>query len=71
MDTKIVLLHGFDDEQAIKVMRAVKAAVEEPRSVAFAVSTTTNRGWKLGDLIDHVGEEHRAFLAREEKGKMA
>jgi hypothetical protein len=71
MDTKVVLLHGFDDEEAIKVMRAVKAAVEEPRSVACAVSTRTNLGWKLGDLVDHVSEEHRAFLSREAKGRMA
>jgi hypothetical protein len=28
---------------------------------AFAASTQTNLGWKLGDLIEHVSEEHRQY----------
>jgi hypothetical protein len=71
METKVVILHGFDDEEATTIMRAAKAVIKEPRSVAFAMSTPMNLEWKLGELIDHVGEEHRAVWERNTKGRLA
>lgn len=60
MDTqKIVVLHGFTQDEAVTVMRAVKAALPSATDAAFAMSTPTNMEWKLADLFEHVGEEHR------------
>jgi hypothetical protein len=58
METKVILLHGFDQDEAIAIMRAVKAASKAPGDIAFATTTDTNRSWKVEDLIEHVGEEH-------------
>lgn len=70
MDTqKIIVLHGFSQEEAVLAMRALKAALpDSAATMAFAMSTPTNLGWKLKDLFSHVGEEHRQFLASQ-KGK--
>jgi hypothetical protein len=65
-DTKMVLFHGFSQEETLKLMRAVKQALADPREAAFAMTTETNLDWKLCDLIEHVGEEHRAMRARED-----
>ncbi|MBL8966075.1 MAG: DUF3783 domain-containing protein [Spirochaetaceae bacterium] len=69
MEQKIVVLHGFDPEEARAVMRAVKAALPSAADAAFAMSTPTNLEWKLADLLEHVGEEHRQF--RESRTKKA
>lgn len=68
MEPKVVLLHGFDDDELMNVVRAVKAAVQDPGSVAFASTTPTNVGWKVGELLDHVGEEHKAWANRSSAG---
>jgi hypothetical protein len=60
-DQKVVLLHGFSPEEALAVIRTLKTAVPSASDAAFATSTETNLGWKLGDLIEHVAEEHRHF----------
>ncbi len=67
MDQKIVLLHGFSREEVLAAMKALKEAVPAFAEAAFATTTATNVGWKLGDLLEHVGEEHKAFT--EMKGK--
>ena len=59
---KIVLLHGFTAEEAVAAMRALKAALPEAKDAAFAMSTPSNLEWKLKDLFEHVGEEHRQFM---------
>lgn len=61
---KLVLFHGLCQEDAIKAMRAVKAAVDDPAGIAFATSTPTNLGWKLEDIVEHVWEEHGAMTGR-------
>jgi hypothetical protein len=60
-EQKIVVLHGFSPEEAIAAMRALKAAIPGAQEAAFATTTETNMGWKLGDLIEHVAEEHRQY----------
>jgi hypothetical protein len=55
---KVVVLHGFDQEQISLVLKAVKQAVDDPHGIAFATTTPTNLGWKTSELIEHVVEEH-------------
>jgi hypothetical protein len=65
MATPVVLLHGFSNDQALALLRAVKRAAPEagldPAGIAFATSTPTNLDWKLGDLVEEVAGEH-AYL---------
>jgi hypothetical protein len=68
-EQKIVLLHGFKPEDALTAMRALKAALPSATDAAFATTTETNIGWKLGDLIDHISEEHRLFKETPKKGQ--
>jgi hypothetical protein len=56
---KIVVLHGFSPEEALAAMRALKSALPAASEAAFATTTDTNMGWKLGKLVEHVTEEHR------------
>lgn len=65
MDTqKIVVLHGFTQDEAVLAMRALKAALPaQATDIAFAMSTPSNLEWKLKDLFEHVGEEHAQFKA--------
>jgi len=57
-DFKAVILHGFTDEEALAVMRAVKALGLGAGSTAFATTTPASIGWKVGDLVEHLAEEH-------------
>lgn len=65
-DEKTIILHGFDQDDVIAIVRAVKAAVPTARDAAFATSTPSNLDWKLSDLLTHVAEEHRYY--RETRG---
>ena len=60
-EQKIVVLHGFSSEEALATMRAIKSALGSASEAAFATTTETNLGWKLGDLVEHVAEEHRQY----------
>lgn len=60
-DQKVVILHGFKPEEAMATMRALKAALPSGGEMAFATTTATNLRWKVGDLIDHISEEHSLF----------
>jgi hypothetical protein len=55
---KLVLMHGFTNEEAVAMMRAVKAASVDPEEIAFAITTSTNLEWKIKDLVDQVRYEH-------------
>lgn len=61
-DKHVIFLHGFSKDQAVAIMRSVKAAVENPREVAFSMSTPTNVEWKVKDLISEVAEEHEYMM---------
>jgi hypothetical protein len=58
MEGKVVFLHGFSKDEALAAMRAVKAAVADPASIAFSMSTETNLSWKVSDLVKEVSREH-------------
>jgi len=64
MEQKVVLLHGFEDDALLEIVRAVKNAVPDPENIAFASTTEVNLGWKVESLIEHVGEEHAAWKRR-------
>jgi hypothetical protein len=57
-EQKVILMHGFTPEEAFAAMRALKSALPAA-DTAFATTTETNLGWKVGKLIEHVAEEHR------------
>jgi hypothetical protein len=58
MDKRVIFMHGFTNQEALAVMRAVKAAVDDPGGIAFSMSTPTNLDWKVSQLIQDVREEH-------------
>jgi hypothetical protein len=58
MEGKVVFMHGFTKDEALAAMRAVKAAVADPSSIAFSMSTETNLSWKVSDLVREVSREH-------------
>jgi hypothetical protein len=60
VEQKVVILHGFEPEEAVAAMRALKAAQPGAGGAAFATTTETNLRWKVGYLVEHVTEEHRA-----------
>jgi hypothetical protein len=55
---KMILLHGFSREELGAVMGAVRGAMADPGDIAFAVTTPSNIGWKVGDLVAEVRGEH-------------
>ena len=58
MDTKVVFLHGFTQDEAVALIRVVKSSPALTGDTAFAMSTATNLEWKVADLVEHVAEEH-------------
>jgi hypothetical protein len=58
MDTKVVFLHGFTQDEAVAFMRFVKSSSALDGDTAFATSTPTNLEWKVADLMEHVLEHH-------------
>ncbi|HTX72914.1 MAG TPA: DUF3783 domain-containing protein [Rectinemataceae bacterium] len=63
MEQRVVLLHGFTNEEAVSVLKALKSALPAARDAAFATTTDTNMDWKVGELMDHIAEEHRLYRA--------
>ncbi|MCF7928258.1 MAG: DUF3783 domain-containing protein [Spirochaetales bacterium] len=57
-DQRIVFLHGFNQDQAVRIMRAVKQVTDDPAGIAFSMSTPNNIEWTVKDLISEVREEH-------------
>jgi hypothetical protein len=66
-DQRVVILHGFKPDEALAAMRALKAALPSAGETAFATTTDINLGWKVGDLVDHISEEHRQFRGMPKK----
>ncbi len=60
-EQKVVILHGFEPEEALAAMRALKSALSSAAEAAFATTTQTNLRWKVADLVDHISEEHRLY----------
>lgn len=61
-DKRVIYMHGFSKEEAVKIMRSVKGALETPADIAFSMSTQTNVEWKVKDLITEVAEEHEYMM---------
>jgi len=61
-DFRAVVLHGFTNEDALTIMRAIKALDVAVKPTAFATTTTTSLGWKVSDLVAHLAEEHAVML---------
>ena len=61
--SKVIVIHGLDQETTIKVMKAAKAVLDDPKSVAFATSTETNLKWPLENLVNEVWGDHEYLKA--------
>lgn len=61
---KVVVLHGMTQEEAVAAMRAVKSTLAVKDEIAFAMSTESNLGWKLEELVEHVLEEHEMMTGQ-------
>ena len=59
---KVIVFHGLDDKTALKVMRAAKSVLDDPKSVAFAMSTETNLKWPLEKLVEEVWADHEYLM---------
>ncbi len=68
-DEKVIIMHGFEREKVFEIIRAVKAAVDNPSEIAFSTSTTTNLEWRLKDIIAEVREDHAYFMEQKKKKK--
>jgi hypothetical protein len=64
---RVLVLHGFDDQTAIRIMRAVKQICEEPSGIAFSMTTPTNIDWKVGDLLREVLSEHAYMIKKQQE----
>ncbi len=62
---KAVVLHGFSNEEALGVLRAVRALGLAGEPPAFATTTVSNLDWKLSELLEHLAEEHQAMMGRQ------
>ncbi|WP_319560787.1 DUF3783 domain-containing protein [Marispirochaeta sp.] len=67
MADKLIMLHGFEQDEILGLMRLLKANMTEPREVAFCMTTENNLDWKIRDLISDVLEEHEYMLKMEEQ----
>lgn len=65
---KVIFLHGFSQEEIVRIMRGAKSVLEDPKSVAFCMSTENNLGWTVRDLIRDVTEDHD-YLLKNPPGK--
>ncbi len=61
MEDKVIVLHGFTEEEAVTAMRMLSSGMSSVKGAAFAMTTATNLEWKLADLLEHVLEEHAAM----------
>lgn len=64
---RAVVLHGYTNEEALTVMRAIKALGLGASDTAFATTTPTSIGWTVEDLLLHLSEEHEAVKAARKK----
>jgi hypothetical protein len=65
---KAVVLHGFSNEEALEILRAVRSLGQAGAPPAFATTTASNLEWKLSELLEHLSEEHKAMTERQKGG---
>jgi Domain of unknown function (DUF3783) len=66
MSDKLIMFHGFNQEEALGLLKMIKANLAEPREVAFCMTTENNLDWKIRDLIADVTEEHAYMMKMED-----
>ena len=55
---RVIFMNGLTRDEAIALMRAAKAVLPDPESLAFSMATPNNLGWTVADLVEHVAAEH-------------
>lgn len=65
---RAIVMHGFTSEEALAIMKAIKALGPAMQQAAFAMTTETNMHWPLGRLLSELAEEHR-MMQRYKAGK--
>jgi len=60
-EPKVVLMHGFTQDEAVAIMREVKRINENPKDIAFAMTTANNKDWTINHLIGELTEEGKYF----------
>ena len=58
MDYRVMILHGFENADIDRVMRAVREALGRPKDLIFAKSTANSLQMPLGELIQDMREDH-------------
>ena len=67
MSDKLIMFHGFNQEEALGLLKMIKANLPDPREVAFCMTTEKNLAWKIRDLIADVTEEHAYMIKMEDE----
>lgn len=70
MEERMILLHGFNREEVMKILKAVKSVAADPSEIAFSVTTDTNLAWTVQDLVKEVREEHEYMKANPPGGNV-
>ena len=60
---KVVIFHGFTQEELERAIGLLSRAGIEGELI-FAITTQTNLGWRLEELIDALKKEHKLFKER-------
>jgi len=58
-DFRAVIMYGMSNQEALAVMKAIKAISPSMKDTAFAMTTETNITWPLGQLIAELNAEHK------------
>ncbi|MCE5263434.1 MAG: DUF3783 domain-containing protein [Deltaproteobacteria bacterium] len=67
-ETKILMFLGFSEAQVRRVLQDFPGGAGGVKRPIFCSLTAQNRQWPLGELIEHLAEEHRRWTGRQEKG---
>ena len=65
---KVVILHGFSNEQIYAILKAVKREIPDAEDVAFATTTVHSLQMRLQDVISDVTQEH-AYMKKNPPGQ--
>lgn len=68
-DERCIVFHGFEHQEIITLMKAVKEVAQKPENVAFAMTTPNNLSWPVEELIKDLREHHDLTL--KQKAAMA
>ncbi len=57
---RVLIMHGFDNEEVTRIMRGVKSMYEEA-DVIFAKTTDNSLKMKVEDVIEDLAGDHEYF----------